>query len=203
MADAARVRRIYDRAAAGYDASGVGRWFDRLRARLLAQAGGDVLELGVGSGATLPFYRDGVRALTAIDVSPRMLERARGRAAGLAFPVTFLEADFQTLPFPAASFDTVVSSLALCGIPDPPRLYAEMLRVLRPGGALLAVEHVRPGFAPLGLAFDLVTPFTERAIGCAWNRRTPEQLRAAGFDVSVRERRLLGVVVTLVARPRG
>jgi len=203
MAEAARVRRIYDRAAATYDSSGITRWFDRLRARLLAQARGDVLELGVGTGATLRFYRGEVRSLTAIDVSPRMLERARTLSPGAAFPVTFLEADFQTLPFPAASFDTVVSSLSLCGIPDPPRLFAETRRVLRPGGTLLAIEHVRPGFAPLGLLFDLVTPLTERAIGCAWNRRTPELLRDAGFDVSVRERRLMGMVVTLVARPRG
>lgn len=202
MAHAAHVRRIYDRVAAGYDGSGIGRLFDRLRARLLAQAAGDVLELGVGSGATFPFYTGAVRALTAIDVSPRMLDRARERAAGAAFPVTFLEADFQTLPFPDGAFDTVVASLALCGIPDPPALFAETRRVLRPGGALLALEHVRPGFAPLGLALDLLTPVSELAIGCAWNRRTPELLRAAGFDVSVRERRLMGVLVTLVARPR-
>jgi ubiquinone/menaquinone biosynthesis C-methylase UbiE len=202
MAHARRVRRIYDHAAASYDASGIGRWFDRLRARLLAQASGDVLELGVGTGATMPFYRGTVRSLTAIDVSPRMLDRARDRAAGLTFPVTFLEADFQTLPFPDGSFDTVVASLALCGIPDPPRLYGEMRRVLRPAGALLGVEHVRPGFAPLGLAFDAITPITERTLGCAWNRRTTEQLRESGFDVSVRERRLFGMVVTFVARPR-
>jgi ubiquinone/menaquinone biosynthesis C-methylase UbiE len=112
-----------------------------------------------------------------------------------------VETDFQTLLFRDRSFDTVVSSLALCGVPDPARLFIEIARVLRPDGRLLAVEHVRPRFPGLGVISDLSVPITERLVGCAFNRRTPELARAAGFAVRELDRKMLGVFVAFVATP--
>ena len=144
MPDAEKVRRIYNRQAARYDSVANRPWVEALRADLFGRARGDVLELGVGTGATFPHYPAGLTSLTGLDISEGMLGKARPRAASLPFLVTLKIADFQTLPFPDASFDTVTSSLALCGIPDPARLFADIRRLLRPGGQLLALEHIPP-----------------------------------------------------------
>ena len=143
MAEAERVQAIYDKRAARYDASNPA-WQERLRGELFSRARGDALEIGVGSGATFAHYLARLSSLTGLDVSEAMLQLARAKAERLPYPVRLQMADFQTLPFPDGSFDTVVSSLALCGIPDPASLFAEIKRVLRPGGQLLALEHIRP-----------------------------------------------------------
>jgi ubiquinone/menaquinone biosynthesis C-methylase UbiE len=201
MAGAQAVRRIYQRAAARYDSSGIAHVVDRLRGRVLREASGHVLDVGVGAGATFGFYSHAVTRVTGVDVSRAMLDRARRAATGLAFPVDLVEADFQRLLFRTGSFDTVVCSLSLCGVPEPDTLLREIARVLRPGGRLLAVEHVRPRFPGLGVLADLSVPITERLVGCVFNRRTPELARAAGFKVRELDRRMLGVFVAFVATP--
>jgi ubiquinone/menaquinone biosynthesis C-methylase UbiE len=201
MAEADRVRQIYDKRAAAYDAVMDRGWVDTLRAGLFGQARGDVLEIGVGTGATFAHYTPDLASLTALDISEGMLAQARPKTAALPFPVTLQVADFQTLPFPAASFDTVTSSLALCGIPDPARLFAEIRRVLRPGGRLLALEHIRPPNPVLGLLADVGSPINHYMIGCYLNRRTPDLLRAAGYTVTLGNRRFFRSFVTLIAVP--
>lgn len=201
MANAERVQRLYDRVAARYDAAMRLRLLDELRSRLLASAHGDVLEIGVGTGATFAHYPQAVQSLTALDLSGGMLHEAHLKALSLPFPVHFVQHDVQTLPFGNARFDTVVSSLGLCGIPDPARLFAEVGRVLRPGGRLLALEHIRPPNPWLGRMADLIDPVFDQVVGCHPNRPTPELLRAAGFVVEMRERHLGGVLVTLEAFP--
>ncbi|GAA5532215.1 class I SAM-dependent methyltransferase [Deinococcus aluminii] len=201
MANARHVQRLYDRKASGYDAATSSQMLDALRSGLFARASGDVLELGVGTGATFAHYPGTLHSLTALDVSGEMLRRAQPKTLRLPFPVRLVQHDFQTLPFPAASFDTVTSSLGLCGIPDPARLFGEVRRVLRPGGQLLALEHVRPPHAWLGIAADGLDPLFERFVGCHANRRTPHLLREAGFTVDVLERRLVGILVALRATP--
>ena len=201
MAEAAKVRRIYNRWAGQYDTRLDPPWVDALRAELFGQARGDVLELGVGTGATFAHYPADLTSLTGLDISEQMLARAQAKAAGLPFPATLQVADFQTLPFPDARFDTVTSSLALCGIPDPARLFAEIRRVLRPGGRLLALEHIRPPNPILGLLTDLGDPIYHPLVGCRLNRRTPDLLRTAGYTVTILNRRFLNAFVALVAVP--
>ncbi|GHF34571.1 ubiquinone/menaquinone biosynthesis C-methylase UbiE [Deinococcus metalli] len=201
MASARHVQRLYDRQAATYDARTASRRLDALRAALFVHASGDVLELGVGTGATFAHYPGTLRSLTALEISGEMLARAQARTANLPFPVRLVQHDYQTLPFEAASFDTVTSSLGLCGIPDPAHLFGEVRRVLRPGGHLLALEHVRPPQAWLGLLSDGIDPLFEHVVGCHANRPTPRLLREAGFTVDVLERRLAGLLVTLRATP--
>ena len=96
---------------------------------------------------------------------------------------------------------TVTSSLGLCGIPDPGRLFAEIRRVLRPGGQLLAMEHIRPPNPMLGLLADMADPFHHHFVGCHLNRRTPDLLRKAGYTVEILDRRFLNSGVALVAVP--
>lgn len=171
--------------------------FDRDRAPLLAHAQGRVLELGVGTGASLGFYPPAVTELVGIDPAEAMLRRARERQArlerergGLPFRVRLHMADAEALPYADDSFDTVVAVLTMCTIPDAERAAREMRRVLRPGGSLLVLEHVR---AEEGRALarwqDRVDPLWTRAAGgCHLNRDTPATLRAAGFDTTPLER---------------
>jgi ubiquinone/menaquinone biosynthesis C-methylase UbiE len=201
MAEAEKVRRIYDKQAADYDTRMGRPWVDALRADLFGRARGDVLEIGVGTGATFAHYPPDLTSLTALDISEGMLALARPKAARLPYPVTLQVADFQILQFSDTSFDTVTSSLALCGIPDPGRLFAEIRRVLRPGGRLLALEHIRPPNPVLGLMADLGDPINHRFVGCHLNRRTPDLLQAAGYAVTIVNRRFLNAVITLVAEP--
>lgn len=201
MADARHVQRLYDRHAATYDTRAASRRLDTMRAALFGGATGDVLELGVGTGATFEHYPGTLRSLSALDISAQMLARAQARVSGLPFPVHLRQHDYQTLPFAAASFDTLTSSLGLCGIPDPAGLFAEVRRVLRPGGHLLALEHVRPPQGWLGLVADGIDPLFERVVGCHANRRTARLLQQAGFTVEVLDSRVGGILIALRATP--
>jgi ubiquinone/menaquinone biosynthesis C-methylase UbiE len=196
MASSERVREIYQRHAANYDASLRSNTLESMRANLFARATGDVLELGIGTGATIKHYAS-ISSLTGLDLSEAMISKAREKTNHVAFKTDFRIQDFQTLEFENASFDTVTSSLGLCGIPDPERLFLEIRRVLRPGGKLLALEHVRPPSIFLGLLFDAINPVWEHFTGCYPNRKTKDLLENAGFKVNVLERHYLGILIAL------
>lgn len=196
MATSERVREIYERHAANYDVSVRSNTLESMRANLFAKASGNVLELGIGTGATLKHYA-GISSLTGLDLSESMLTRAREKARNVAFKTDLRVQDFQTLEFENASFDTVSSSLGLCGIPDPERLFLEIRRVLRPGGKLLALEHVRPPNAFLGLLADAMNPIWEHFTGCYPNRKTKDLLENSGFKVEILERHYLGILIAL------
>ncbi len=198
MADAEKVRRIYNQEAASYDQRSRGP--EAMRGRLFGRARGEVLEVGVGTGATFAHYPADLHRLTALDISEEMLARAEAKAARLPYPVELRRADFQTLPFADGAFDTVVSSLALCGISDPMLMFAEIKRVLRPHGQLLALEHIRPPNPILGAVTSVLDPLYHQLVGCHLNRPTPTLLQKAGFQVQVLERRMLGGMVALMAR---
>ena len=143
-AELALVRRRYDRIAALYDPL---EWVMELRFRRWRRMlwnlvdGRRVLELGVGTGKNIPFYPEG-SDVVAIDISAKMLDVARTRAARMSSAVKLELADAQGLPYPDESFDTVVGTFVFCSIPDPNAALAEAQRVLRPGGQLLLLEHV-------------------------------------------------------------
>src|SRR5262245_5462913 len=140
----ARWHRYWDRKSSHYDKE-MSVWDRRLfgdsRQWACAQAVGNVLEVAVGTGLNLPFYREQV-TVTGIDLSDRMLDIARARAADLGRGVTLQEGDAHALAFPDASFDTVVCTFGLCAIPDVDKAVDEMVRVLRPDGRLILVDHV-------------------------------------------------------------
>ncbi|MCS7080258.1 MAG: class I SAM-dependent methyltransferase [Chloracidobacterium sp.] len=158
------------------------RIFAVRRQRLIPQATGDVLEIGGGTGANLPFYRQ-VRSLTFTDPDPAMLRLAQAKPRPADLPVTFCTAAAEALPFPDETFDTVVVTLALCTVADPKQALDEIRRVLRPGGQLLALEHIRPP-GLLGYVADALTPLQKRlAAGCHLNRATCHAIAAAGFII--------------------
>lgn len=198
------VRRRYNRSARTYDlmtALGERMSFGRLRGALWENvpSTGDLLEVGVGTGANLAHYPAGVRA-TAIDISDKMLEKARARAKREQVDVDLRLMDAQHLAFPDASFDTVLATCVFCSVPDPVAGLREARRVLRAGGRLLLMEHVRSGCPITGRLMDLLNPVVVRAAGANINRRTIENVRAAGFGQLDVSSHMLGIVKLIEAR---
>lgn len=182
---AARVARTYDRIAAVYDLLETPMdWFGgrRRRCRVLANAYGCVLEVGIGTGRNLALYPPGVRP-TGIDISPKMLQRAQRQARRLRLDIPLEVADVEALPFGDATFDCVTATCVFCSVPDPIRGLREVARVCKPAGQVLLVEHVRPRIETLGRIFDWVSPLTKRLIGPEINRRTEDNVASAGLVI--------------------
>lgn len=174
---------IYDKLMAGTEEAGL----TDMRAELLAGAEGRTLELGAGTGLNLAHYPAAVTELVLTEPDPHMARRLRDRlgseAAGRRVEV--IEAGAEELPVDAGSFDTVVSTLCLCTVSDPERVVAEVERVLRPGGRLLYLEHVRADGDGLARWQDrLETPWGWFAAGCHPNRDTAGTLASSGLEVA-------------------
>jgi ubiquinone/menaquinone biosynthesis C-methylase UbiE len=170
---------IYDRFMARMEQARVGAW----RAELLAPLDGTVLEVGAGTGVNLPHYRPAVTRLVLAEPDRDMRKRlaasvARSGRAG----VEISEASLRTLPFADGELDAVVCTLVLCSVRDPAAALAEIRRVLRPGGALVFIEHVAHA-EPARLAWQRrLEPVWRRIAGdCRLTRRTAETIAAAGF----------------------
>jgi ubiquinone/menaquinone biosynthesis C-methylase UbiE len=197
-----RVLGLYEKEAHKYDREM--NFFDRLlfaggREWVCSQAAGEVLEIGIGTGRNLPHYRHDVR-LTGVELSSAMLEIARIRARELGHDVDLRVGDAQALEFPDESFETVVSTLSLCTIPDDRAAVAEVRRVLRPGGRFLLLEHVRSPLLPMRLGQRLLDPLAVRFEADHLVREPLEHLRAEGFEVEQLERSKLGIVERVAAR---
>ena len=155
-----------------------------LRARVVGATHGEVVELGFGSGLTLPYYPDQVTRVHAVDPSIRGRELAAGRIQSSHADVDFPSPDAQELPFEAHTIDAAVSTWTLCSIPDLQRALRELRRVLKPGGTFHFVEH--------GLADDHRVARWQRRLnwaqklyagGCTLTTRIDAELEAAGFEI--------------------
>jgi len=179
-----RANRIWDRFAPHYDAGLLllERRLAGWRQELLAGVHGRVLEVGAGTGANLPHYPPGTD-LVLTEPSARMLGRAQARAAELGRSADIQLAPAQSLPFPDATFDAVVSTLVFCNVPEPAAGLAEIRRVLKPGGRLLMIEHVRPPNPLLAAAFFCLDLFTSRLWGEHLTRETAREVAREGFEV--------------------
>jgi ubiquinone/menaquinone biosynthesis C-methylase UbiE len=200
-----RVRGIQDKHAGGYDRQ-MG-FFDRVlfaggRGWVCSQAEGEVLEIAVGTGRNLGHYPSGVK-LTAIDFSPEMLAIARRRAEDLGAAVELRLGDAQALEFDNESVDTVIITLALCTIPDDRKAAAEAWRVLRPGGTLVLLEHVRSPSLPVRTLQRLLDPLAVRFEADHLVREPLDYLADAGFAIESAERSRLGIVERVLARKPG
>ena len=136
----------------------------RYRKKIVTQARGSVLEIGVGSGLNLPFYGAGVEHLYALDPSEELLTMARKKARGIALPIEFLAHSGEEIPPDAGSVDTVVTTWTLCSIPDPAQALKEMKRVLKPGDTVVQIgswhawgnpnEGSQMAFVMMGASFE-------------------------------------------------
>lgn len=201
-AETAQIRRFYEQAADRYD-QGMDL-MDRLlfaagRVATCSLAAGKTVEIGIGTGRNLPLYPAGIE-LTGIDLSPAMLDVARKRAEQHGITVHVQEGDAQALPFDEASFDTAVSTLTLCTVPDCEKAAVEARRVLRPGGRFLLLEHVRSPIRPVRWIEQLLNPLMEHFEGDHLLRDPMDYLDRAGFTVEHCERSKWGIVEQVVAR---
>jgi ubiquinone/menaquinone biosynthesis C-methylase UbiE len=170
----------YDRLMAKAEQAGL-RVF---RERLLAGASGDVLEIGGGTGANLPWYGPAVASLTITEPQPPMLRRLERTVRAQRPDARVLRAPAEDLPFADDSFDVAVSTLVLCGVDDQPRALRELRRVLRPGGRLLFVEHLRSADPATARLQDRLNWLNRLVVCCDCNRPTLDTMRAAGFAVT-------------------
>jgi len=197
-----RRRRYWDKHAAGYDRQM--QFADRYflgdsRSWVCSQAAGQTLEVAIGTGLNLAFYPAGVE-LAGVDLSPAMLTQARRRAVDLGRTVDLREADALALPFPDASFDTVVCTFGMCAVSDDGRAVAEAVRVLRPGGLLLLADHIEGGAWPVRAIQRLIEVVSVPLQGEHALRRPLRHVEGAGLEVVRRERFKLGLVERLAAR---
>ncbi len=201
-AETERVRKNQDRNAPRYDRQIA--FFERVlfgdgRRWVGQQAHGQVLELAFGTARNLPFYPADV-TVTGIELSAEMLALGRRRAQELGHPAELRLGDAQALDFADESFDTVVCTLGLCTIPDPGAAVAEAGRVLRPGGRMLLLEHVRSPSTPIRLIQRLLEPLAIRFAADHLTREPLDYLRDQGFEIERVERSKRGIVERVSAR---
>jgi ubiquinone/menaquinone biosynthesis C-methylase UbiE len=196
-ADAGEPKATSHRIFAAYyerqSRSGSERSFmEPLRKEIIGQAHGLVLEVGAGTGLNFPFYNpEQVVRVEAVDPDSAMLRYARERVKTTRVPITLTQAPAEALPYADETFDSAVATLVFCSVTDPLRGLNEIHRVLKPGGTLLLMEHVRAQGAIARLLQNMITPVNKRVAGnCHWNRDTERTVVAAGFEIQ--ERRDLG-----------
>lgn len=171
---------VYDRGLQGTEDAGL----REMRRETLAAATGRTIDLGAGTGANLELYPEAVTELVLAEPDPHMAKRLREKLPGAKREAELVEASAERLPFEDASFDTAVFTLVLCTVPNPERALAETSRVLKPGGKLLFVEHVRADDPGLARWQDrLETPWRFLADGCHCNRDTVATIDASPLTI--------------------
>ena len=192
---------VYDRLAGHYDRAfqPLEVWRLReLRAKLLSELPevSRVLEVGAGTGLNFAHYPRGAHG-AASEFSIEMLKRAKEKPRPRG--VHLLQARVEELPFAGATFDAAFATLVFCSVESPARGFAELRRVVRPGGTVALLEHVRPG-GLLGPVFDALSRFTVWLFEDHFNRRIAEEAARAGLRVERVEKHLFGVVQLIICR---
>jgi ubiquinone/menaquinone biosynthesis C-methylase UbiE len=165
--------------------------------RLFAKMRGATLMVAAGTGNDFKFFPPNMRVV-AIDISPKMLERATRKAATYSGSIELREMDVCALEFPDSTFDTVATAFTFCSVPKPVIGLRELRRVLKPAGQLIMIEHVRSAIGPLGIFMDIMTPLTSQ-VGPSLNRDTVGNVQKAGFRLRRVENVYLDVVKIIEA----
>ena len=197
--DSARIKKIYDHISPSYDRREAILdffLFRRHRKQICAQASGNVLEIGIGTGKNLHLYKENCQ-ITGIDISTGMLDIAERRAKRLHKPIRLMHMDAHELNFPDQHFNSVVSTLSLCTVVDPIAVLGEIARVTKPGGRILLLEHGRSGKRILSKMLDRWTPHQVRRFGCHPNRNILALVQAANLQIVHSQRYIFGMIYNI------
>jgi ubiquinone/menaquinone biosynthesis C-methylase UbiE len=188
------TQRKWDAASRNFDLLSYGseRRLAPHKRRLFDKMSGETLMLAAGTGNDFRYFPPG-RSFIAIDISARMLERAARKAASYQGTIELRQMDVCNLQFSDESFDTVVTVHTFCSVPNPSAGLRELYRVLKPGGQMLMLEHVRSRIGPVGVFLDLMTPLSRR-IGPDLNRDTVGNVQKAGFRIRREENVYLDII---------
>lgn len=203
MEHSEKIRRRYDRIAGVFNfmdramTKGTNKWREKPFTMI---KGTKILEIGVGTGANLPYYSP-EHQVTAIDFSSKMLRHAHNLVNELELNVTLLEMDAQNLSFDDHTFDTVLTSCVFCSVPAPLLGLSEIKRVLKPHGRLVMLEHVLSDKPVLNKMMNVANPLVVKVSGANINRTTKFNLEKAGFDVE-EEDLWLDILKLFVATPK-
>lgn len=196
------IKRRYNRISSIYEQ------MDRMikeewREALLSLVSGNVLEVGIGTGANLSFYPSTISSLTGIDFSEKMLKHARNKVMRerYSFPIELMEGDIQAIPFPDDTFDSIISSCVFCSVADPIKGLQELRRVCKTTGRIYMLEHMRSDNKVVGIVMDILNPITVRLWGANINRETIKTLEFCGLKVEKDTYRMGSIFRELVVNP--
>lgn len=193
------IKKRYNRTAAFFDAmTYVGSKETHRRAFSLVS--GNILEVGVGTGANFPYYPAG-SMVTGIDFSPGMLDRARKKVSISPVPVTLLEMDAEHMDFPDGTFDSVIATCVFCSVPNPVAGLREIRRVCKPEGKIVLLEHMRSENPFVGWLMDRLNTVSLHLVGANINRRTMDNISDAGLRIETVENLFFDILKLIVARP--
>lgn len=202
---ASKLQNAYDEIADQYEKK---IWFDQhilglagLRKKLLSKATGKILDVACGTGQNFPLFAPNSE-ITAVDLSPNMLEVARANVTKHGLNVKLEVMDAEKLEFPDGIFDTVVSTLSTCTFPNPIKALQEIKRVCRPNGLILLLEHGHSDLPFLANYQDRheYQHYQDHA-GCRWNQEPLDLVQSAGIKVLRRKRNILGMFHSIEAIP--
>ena len=199
-----KTRARYQRISTLYDFMEIlpERRYKPWRERLWSLVKGpNVLEVGVGTGKNMPFYPNGLQ-ITGIDLTPGMLDRARIRADDLKLDLNLRIGDVQALDFPDETFDSVVATFVFCSVPDPLLGLDQLVRVVKPAGQVILMDHVRSEQPLFGILMDTLNPIVVRITGANINRRTVENVREASLVIDHVEVLGMGGIFKLIVAHR-
>lgn len=187
-----KFARNYDKALAPFERRFLSDWRRETLACLPEKA--RILEIGAGTGANFRFYPE-CRQAAASEISFKMLEIAQMKTRS----VKLVQADAQSLPFTENSFDAAFATLVFCSIPNPQKAFAELKRVVKKGGKIVLLEHVRPNHLS-GYAFDILNIFTVLLFKDCFNRRTAEIAESSGLEIVQTKKKAFGIVNLIVCK---
>ena len=198
------TKQKWDNAAAAFDfmsAYGPEKRWEPFKREFFSAMRGKILFLAVGTGLDIPFFPPD-QDITGIDISPKMLERAKDRVATYQGKIELHEMDVHDLPFPDGTFDQVFTSCTFCSVPDPVRGLETLKRALKPGGELYMFEHTGSRYYPFKLLLNMMNPLSKK-LGPEVNRDTVSNVRKAGFRIRQVNHIFLDVVKTIAAEAPG
>ncbi|ALX49276.1 class I SAM-dependent methyltransferase [Lentibacillus amyloliquefaciens] len=196
-----KLIRKYDKHVKMYKNICNNRHLERWRRLLLANANGNILEVGVGIGANFPHYNKENVHVTAVDFSPEMIKSAKQTAADYQIDAEFLQKDAEELDFEANSFDCIVSTLTMCGYPHPTRILNQFNRWCRKDGTILLMEHGISSNSALSFAQRIADPLFKKAAGCHCDRNMMKIVEESDLKIDYKNSYWTGIISLIWASP--